>query len=461
MESMTQTAAGRAQDFSSDPNLGFPSSALPLNSLTLNSRSLSLKHAHRYRDRLPPHHPSSSSSGTSTDGLTTSGVVGGGGGGTTLASQSLRLSPSAFTNRGSSLSYDSLLGPGGGGGGGGENGETQTQRGLPLLGYQVPYLPLDPSGGLGAGVVGMGLGGLSRGPDGSLQRHSPHGHSPVFMSMSRLSPQPRDGGSPTLRYDSLSKAVMASIQERRELEEREKLILQLHQHHHHHGSTSIGVQAPGYTSSAVDTGVYDTPSRRSMPPEGLRGAPSRGPTPPAYGSREFLMSSAAYGYGSRMGLSCSSTSSLSRAPRISCSSSSSLSRTPRNSCSSTSSLSRVPAGTGGSRTSGSPLQSHPPSLGPPAGGGVMTTPESSMGPSAYHSLERQLQQHSPSRSSTLPCSPTSYAPSSTSYGPSSTLSGTTHHHATNPLRGLSFITDTEVRDNSPTSEGVVVQRYDS
>ncbi|XP_063068844.1 palmitoyltransferase ZDHHC8B [Engraulis encrasicolus] len=389
MESMTQTAAGRAQDFSSDPNLGFPSSALPLNSLTLNSRSLSLKHAHRYRDRLPPHHPSSSS-GTSTDGLTNSGVVGGGGGGTTLASQSLRLSPSAFTNRGSSLSYDSLLGPGGGGGGGGENGETQTQRGLPLLGYQVPYLPLDPSGGLGAGVVGMGLGGLSRGPDGSLQRHSPHGHSPVFMSMSRLSPQPRDGGSPTLRYDSLSKAVMASIQERRELED-------------------------GYTSSAVDTGVYDTPSRRSMPPEGLRGAPSRGPTPPAYGSREFLMSSAAYGYGSRVGLSCSSTSSLSRAPRISCSSSSSLSRTPRNSCSSTSSLSRVPAGTGGSRTSGSPLQSHPPSLGPPAGGGVMTTPESSMGPSAYHSLERQLQQHSPSRSSTLPCSPTSYAPSSTSY----------------------------------------------
>ncbi|KAL2087715.1 hypothetical protein ACEWY4_016543 [Coilia grayii] len=368
MESLTQTGA-RAQDFSSDPNLGFPTSTLPLNSLTLNSRSLSLKHAHRYRDRPP--HPSQT-----PEGLTPPGGP---------SSQGLRLSPSAFTNRGSSLSYDSLLGPG-------ENGATQ--RGLPLLGYQVPYLPLDSGGG--------GLGGLCRGPE--LQRHSPHTHSPVFVGMSRHSPQPREA-SP-VHYDSLSKAVMASIQERRDLEEREKL-MQLH-----------GPVGPGY---AGDTGVYDTPSRRSLPPEGLRGPPSRGPTPPAYGSREFLMSSAAYGYGSRMGLSCSSTSSLSRAPRISCSSSSSLSRTPRNSCSSTSSLSRGPP-----RASGSPLQSHPP-------GGALLPPDSSLAP-AYHSLERHLQ-HSPS-SSTLPCSPTSY---------------TTH-------RGLSFISDTETRDQTP-SEGV--QRYES
>lgn len=375
MESMTQTGT-RPLDFSSDPNLGFPSSTLPLNSLTLNSRSLSLKHAHRYRDR-------SSLASQTSEGLTPPGPT------STLgsASQNLRLSPSALTSRGSSLSYDSLLGPPPG-----ENG-SQRER-LPLLGYQVPYLPLD-SGGLGP---------LSRGPE--IQRHSPHTRSPVFMGMSRQSPQPREP-SP-VRYDNLSKAMMASIQERRELEEREKLAHQLAHH----------INPAGASYTTPDTGVYDTPSRRSLPLEGLRGPPSRGPTPPAYGSREFLMSSAAYGYGSRMGLSSSSTSSLSRvgAPRISCSSTSSLSRTPRNSCSSTSSLSRAPR-----HTSGSPLQSYP-----PGGGG-----DRSLSP-AYHSLERQLQQ-SPS---TLPCSPTSY---------------------TTP-RGLAFISDTETRD-LPPSDGL--QRHES
>ncbi|XP_041936954.1 palmitoyltransferase ZDHHC8B [Alosa sapidissima] len=372
MESMTQTGV-RPQDFSSDPSLGFPSSTLPLNSLTLNSRSLSLKHAHRYRDR-----PSLSSQ--TSEGLTSLGPA-------SSASQSLRLSPSALTSRGSSLSYDSLLGT---------PGEINgSQRGLPLLGFQVPYLPLD-SGGLG----------LSRASE--IQRHSPHTRSPVFMGVSRQSPQPREP-SP-VRYDNLSKAIMASIQERRELEERERL-MQLP----HAGPTSPAT-APGYVTP--DTGVYDTPSRRSLPLEGLRGPPSRGPTPPAYGSREFLMSSAAYGYGSRMGLSSSSTSSLSRAaaaPRISCSSTSSLSRTPRNSCSSTSSLSRAP------RTSGSPLQSHPQG----SGGDRSLSP-------AYPSLERQLQQ-SPSA---LLCSPTSY---------------------TTP-RGLAFISDTEAPDQPP-SDGL--QRFES
>ncbi|XP_012696018.2 palmitoyltransferase ZDHHC8B [Clupea harengus] len=353
METIMQTGA-RTQDFSSDPNLGFPSSTMPLNSLTLNSRSLSLRHAHRYRDRPPL-------SSQTSEALTSTG----------LASQSLRLSPSVLTSRGSSLSYDSLLGPG-------ENG---SQRGLPLLGYQAPYFPLD-SGGL--------VLGLSRGPE--PQRHSPHTRSPVFMGMTRQSPQPREP-SP-VRYDNLSKAIMASIQERRELDERDKLTQR-------HSPAALGY--------APDAGVYDTPSRRSLPPEGFRGPPSRGPTPPAYGSREFLMSSAAYGYGSRVGLSCSSTSSLSRAPRIACSSTSSLSRTPRNnSCSSTSSLSRAP------RTSSSPLQSHPP--------GGITTQDRSLSPS-YHSIECHLQE-SPSA---MPYSPTSYA----------------------TPRGLSFISDTETRDEPP------------
>lgn len=111
--------------------------------------------------------------------------------------------------------------------------------------------------------------------------------------------------SAAARYDNFSKTIMASIQGRRELEERERMQLRL--------------QARSQALYGPDVGVYDIPSRRSLPPDNLRAPPgSRGPTPPAYGSREFLMSTGLLGYGMRTSpLSSSSTSSLTRGPRTS------------------------------------------------------------------------------------------------------------------------------------------------
>ncbi|XP_056593235.1 palmitoyltransferase ZDHHC8B isoform X2 [Triplophysa dalaica] len=77
-------------------------------------------------------------------------------------------------------------------------------------------------------------------------------------------------------FDSLSKPTMSSIQERDE-------------------KSSVG----------ADAVIYDTPSRRGAQTD-FPGS-CRGPTPPAYGSREFLLSSAAYGYGSRSHLSSASS----------------------------------------------------------------------------------------------------------------------------------------------------------
>ncbi|XP_030624003.1 probable palmitoyltransferase ZDHHC8 [Chanos chanos] len=219
------------------------------NSLTLSSRSLSLRYAHCRGDKTQL--PSPHAEGT-----------------TTVSSQSI-LSPSALTGCGGSLSYDNLLNPG-----------DVVQHGGRLIGYQRPFLSLDL--------------GLARVPD--LQRQPPNICGPAFMGINRQSPQPREH-SP-MRYDNLSKAIMSSIQERRELEDREKLLI---------------LQDHSQTTITPDSGIYDMPNRRSLPPE-LRPPASRGLTPPAYGSREFLMSSAAYGYGSRTGLSCSS---LTRAPRTS------------------------------------------------------------------------------------------------------------------------------------------------
>lgn len=131
--------------------------------------------------------------------------------------------------------------------------------------------------------------------------------SPVFLNVHR-DPSP-------VRFDSLPKPIMSSIQERREPDEK----------------PSVG----------ADAVIYDTPSRRSMQTD-FRGS-CRGPTPPAYGSREFLLSSAAYGYGSRSHLS--SSSSL------------------------------------GHRTAGSPLHFN-------------ASPQGrSLSPSLYRSLERQSQLH--------------------------------------------------------------------
>ncbi|XP_043087643.1 palmitoyltransferase ZDHHC8B isoform X2 [Puntigrus tetrazona] len=143
--------------------------------------------------------------------------------------------------------------------------------------------------------------------------------SPVFMHINR-EPSP-------VRYDSLPKPFMSAIQERREPGERDKSAPASH------GSDAKGKSSPASLGSGErdecapasrgsevrdksapeslgpDAGIYDTPARRGLAKD------FRGPTPPAYGSREFLLSSAAYGYGSRSHLSSSSSSSLTRPPR--------------------------------------------------------------------------------------------------------------------------------------------------
>ncbi|XP_065113885.1 palmitoyltransferase ZDHHC8B [Paramisgurnus dabryanus] len=196
-----------------------------------------------------------------------------------------------LSNRAGSLSYDSLIRP-----------AEVTPRRLLHVGNQTPLLPLDPN--------------PSRAPD-DMRRTPARACSPVFMNISRHSPSP-------VHYDSLPKPAMSSIQEHREPGDKSK------------PSVVLG----------SDAGVYDTPSRRSLQYD-FRGS-SRGPTPPAYGSREFLLSSAAYGYVSRSHLS--SSASL------------------------------------GPRTSGSPMHFNAALQG------------RSLSPSFYHSLDRQSQ----ISSSTLP-----------------------------------------------------------
>ncbi|XP_016112473.1 probable palmitoyltransferase ZDHHC8 [Sinocyclocheilus grahami] len=203
------------QEHASEPSLLQPETHA--NALTLNSRSLSLKHSSR-RGSQRAEIPHASQSGPT--GSLQSGPTG-------------------------SLSYDSLLHP---------------------AGVQPAFLPMDP--------------GLSRGSV-DMQRLPARNCSPVFMHINR-EPSP-------VRYDSLPKPLMSSIQERREPDDKDKPV--------------------------QDGGIYDTPSRHSLPQDFRGLSSSRGPTPPAYGSREFLLSSAAYGYGSRSHLASSSSSSLTRAPR--------------------------------------------------------------------------------------------------------------------------------------------------
>lgn len=296
-------------------------------SLTLNSRSLTLKHGSRHasKSQLPSVH-------ADVLGSTTQLGIG--------SPHHLVASSGLLTNHGSSLSYDSLVKP--------ADAPFLGQRGVPPVGYHPHFMAL--------------------GTDG-MQRAAPHSYSPVFMGVARQSPQPRDPSpslqglpsrdpSPSLqgfiqrepspafqgllardlapqtsrdlaapglvmrdsfrdlcpqaltpaksaaaRYDGFSKTIMASIHERRELEERER-VLRLH-------ARSQALYGP-------DMGIYDIPTRRSLPPDNLRLPGSRGPTPPAYGSREFLMSTGILGYGLRTSpLSSCSTSSLTRAPKSS------------------------------------------------------------------------------------------------------------------------------------------------
>ncbi|XP_017291218.1 palmitoyltransferase ZDHHC8 [Kryptolebias marmoratus] len=368
-----------------------PSGSLQLNSLPLNSRSLTLKHSSRHgsKSQLLLMHADGLGSNLAAGIISTSGL---------LASQcSSSVSPS----------YDNLISP--------ADSQFLAQRGAPSVSYHSHFMSL--------------------GTDGTAPRPAPHSYSPVFMGVARHSPQPRDS-SPSLqgltsrdpspsyqgflqrdsspgfqgliprdlqtqsitsrdipppgaakreatchglpdslrdlipqdmtlpksaaaRYDNFSKTIMASIHERRELEERERM---------------LRVQARSQALYGPDVGIYDIPSRRSLPPDNVRPSGSRGPTPPAYGSREFLMSTGILGYGLRTSpLSSSSTSSLTRGPK----------------------------------TSSSPLQSSSSSL---QSKGRSSSP-------AYLHPERQAQGHSSSSTSTLPRLPTNTypAPPYTSY----------------------------------------------
>lgn len=354
-------------------------------SLTLSSRSLTLKPGNRHggKAQLPSIH---------ADVLGSSSQLGLG------SPHHLMASSSLLSNHGSSLSYDNLIKPG--------DAPFLAQRGVPPVHYQTHFMTM--------------------GADG-MQRAALHSYSPVFMGVARQSPQPRDPSpslqgltsrdpSPSLqgfiqrepspafhglmardlapqtsrdlaapglvmrdgfrdlspqaltpaksaaaRYDGFSKTIMASIHERRELEERERM---------------LRLQARSQALYGPDMGIYDIPTRRSLPPENIRPPGSRGPTPPAYGSREFLMSTGILGYGLRTSpLSSSSTSSLTRAPK----------------------------------TSSSPLQS-----------GSSSSLQTKGQPSspAYCAPDRQTQAHL-SSTSTLPrfssCSAASSAPSYSSY----------------------------------------------
>ncbi|TNN81214.1 putative palmitoyltransferase ZDHHC8 [Liparis tanakae] len=308
------------------------SSSLQLNSLTLNTRSLTFKHSNRHgsKSQLPAMHADGLGSNPPPGVISSSGLL---------------------ANHSGSLSYDNLINSG--------DPQFQAQRGAPPVGYHPHFLSL--------------------GIDGSVvQRPPPHGYSPVFMGVTRKSPQHRDpsplqgrtsrepspsyqgftqrdpgptfqglmqrdlashsvtlrdlsppgltmqdktsqslrdnhrdlgpqGSTPQKsaagRYDNFSKTIMTSIHERREVEERDRM---------------LHLQARSQALYGPDVGIYDIPSRRSLPPDNIRPPGSRGPTPPAYGSREFLMSTGILGYGMRTSpLSSSSTSSLTRGPKTS------------------------------------------------------------------------------------------------------------------------------------------------
>ncbi|XP_071210210.1 palmitoyltransferase ZDHHC8B-like isoform X1 [Salvelinus alpinus] len=326
-------------DYRSEPNLDLPdyrnaplhrsfqSSPLQLDSYPINSSSLSLKQAHQRRDKgqLPVLQPE------------------------TVTSTPYKSVFSPLSNRNSSLSYDSLLNPSISPA---TAAECMAHPGMPSMGSHSPYLPtkmchvrgpepqiqrqqVPPSFSPVLGFRGMGMSRGrqspqdrdlspvlgSRGMGMSRGRQSPQDRdlSPVLgsrgMGMSRGRQSPQDRDLSPVRYDNLSKTIMASIQERKEMEEREKLQLL------HHGGCS---QAQSY-AQAQDSGMFDSSGGYGLPPSACypdspRDPSSRGPTPPAYGgSRDNLMGVVSYGPRTPV-LRSSGGSSLARAPRTSSSS---------------------------------------------------------------------------------------------------------------------------------------------
>lgn len=229
-------------DYQSEPSLDIPSyrksslhktyqsSPLQIDSFAINSRSLSLKSASRRGTDQVLLHPVKPEGVASTPYKSV-------------------FSPNSLSNRNGSLSYDSLLNPMSPSG-----RRCVAHSAVGSVGYHSPYLS--------AKMCHL------RGRE--LQRPPPQSFSPVLGGPA---PHPRDP-SP-VRYDNLSKTIMASIQERKEMEEREKL---LHSHP---------------DSVYADSGVYDTPSSYSLQQVGMLSEDPRG-LAVRYGSRDNLMSATSF-----------------------------------------------------------------------------------------------------------------------------------------------------------------------
>lgn len=136
-------------------------------------------------------------------------------------------SPGTMSSRNASLSYDSLL--------------TPSMGVPPPVPFHSPYLPAKTC--------------HVRRPELQHQHFPLSPYSPARVGYlygrererERDAERERDRDPSPVRYDNLSKTIMASIQERKELEERERLIHR-HGHAHAHSHTHI---------YANDSGVYD------------------------------------------------------------------------------------------------------------------------------------------------------------------------------------------------------------
>ncbi|KAF6083569.1 zinc finger DHHC-type palmitoyltransferase 8 [Phyllostomus discolor] len=238
--------------------------------------------------------------------------------------------PHALPSRNGSLSYDSLLSPASPGG-----RARPARPSASAASYRSPY--------------------LHPGAAGDPPQPPPRSFSPV------LGPRPREP-SP-VRYDNLSRTIMASIQERKDREERERLLRS---------------QAD---SLFGDSGVYDAPSSYSLQQASMLSEGPRGPVL-RYGSRDDLVAGPGFG-GARNPALQTSLSSLSSA----------VSRAPRTSSSSLQAdlvNNNAPGPRPGSGSHRSPLRQGPPS--PPS------TPRSPsyLGPKAVAFIHTDLPEPPPS-----------------------------------------------------------------
>lgn len=273
----------RGHDYRSEPNLDLPeytntplhrtfqSSPLQLDSDPIGSRSFSLRQGHRrpVKGQLPALPPQA----------------------VTSTPYKSVFSPNTLSNRNGSLSYDSLLNPSISPT---TASECMAHRGIPSMGFHSPYLPTK----------------MCHNREPEIQRHKiTPTYSPMMprRGVGRQSPHLRDRDPSPVRYDNLSQTIMASIQERKVMEEREKRqILR--------GPSQTHIYAQ---DSGVFDGGYGIPSSASYP-DGPCGPGSRGPTPPACrGSRDNLMGLGLVSYGQRTPVLRHTGSTLSRAARTS------------------------------------------------------------------------------------------------------------------------------------------------